>query len=315
MVTLTNENLNIALGDSSNGFKGHITDLRIHGSDTTSTVATTQNQQNAFYNSANQHHVAPIGNIVTTNLVRWYEASTAMDGLRPYSPGCNDNKVDWYDMGQNPNGLGQESGKLMNFQSCTTNGWNGSGIPTDPYRLTFDGTNDWVDLGTKPFFNTTPNKLSVCAWTRTIQYANSTIFSRSTGGWGDFLLGGYNGTLWVYLNGTYTQSSGANYGIYLNGLWHYTCAQADGANYRVYLDGNVIVGPVGFTSNISYASSQDVRSSLGRIITATYSGGNDTYFNGDIGAVHIYNDGLTQAQIKQNCAAQAANYNMSTCAP
>ena len=77
----------------------------------------------------------------------------------------------------------------------------------------------------------------------------------------------------------------------------------------------MIVGPVGFTSNISYASSQDVRSSLGRIITATYSGGNDTYFNGDIGAVHIYNDGLTQAQIKQNCAAQAANYNMSTCAP
>jgi hypothetical protein len=38
-------------------------------------------------------------------------------------------------------------------------------------------------------------------------------------------------------------------------------------------------------------------------------------FRGDIGAVHIYNSGLTAAQVRQNCNAQASNYNMSTCAP
>lgn len=321
MVNLSSENLSLVLGDSSKGFVGHITDLRIHGSDTSSTVATTQNQQNAFYNSADQHHVVPLGNIITTNLVRWYEASTAMDGMRPYSPGCSDNKIDWFDMGQNPNGLGQENGRLINFSNCNNTGWMGSGIPTDPYRLTFDGTNDWVDLGTKPFFNSTPNKLTVCTWVRTIQpWNNTTIFGRYDNGWGDFALGTYVNNPYgisLALNGANPVATGNNsdYNNLKNGLWHYVCGQVDGSNYRIYLDGKVVLGPVAFTSNINNSSSHDVRATLGRLINSSMGGGPDGWFNGDIGAVHIYNDGLTQAQIKQNCAAQAANYNMTTCVP
>jgi hypothetical protein len=313
-VNLTGESFNLVAGATTNGFKGHITDLRVHGSDAPTTVATAPDQQVAFYKSADQHHVVPLGDIVTTNLVRWYEPSTAMDGLRPHPAGCTDNQLNWTDMGHSLNGIGQENANLRNFTGCTTNGWKGTGIPTDPYRLNFDGVDDWVDLGSKPFYNTNPKKLTVCVWTRTTQYAESSIFSRGSG-WGDFNLGSYQSTLWLYLNGTYTQTNGTNNNLHRNGLWHYTCGQADGSNYRIYLDGNVIMGPVGLTSDLSNNGSHDVRASLGRIVSLTMSGQNGSFYSGEMGGVHIYNDGLTQAQIKQNCAAQAANYNMTTCAP
>ncbi len=314
MVNLTGESFNLVAGATSNGFKGHITDLRVHGSDAPTTVATATDQQVAFYKSADQHHVIPLGDIVTTNLVRWYEPSTAMDGMRPHPSGCSDNQLNWTDIGHSLNGIGQENANLRNFSGCTTDGWKGTGIPTDPYRLNFDGVNDWVDLGSKPFYNTNPKKLTVCVWTRTTQYAEASIFSRG-GGWGDFNLGSYQSTLWLYLNGTWTQTSGANNNLHRNGLWHYTCGQADGSNYRLYLDGNVIMGPVGFTGDLSNNGSHDVRATLGRTVNLTMSGQSGTFYSGDMGGVHIYNDGLSQTQIKQNCAAQAANYGMTTCAP
>jgi hypothetical protein len=56
------------------------------------------------------------------------------------------------------------------------------------------------------------------------------------------------------------------------------------------------------------------RMGLGYYITRRYNvnqyGG---IFVGDMGGVHIYNSALTDAQIRQNCRAQAANYNMTTC--
>ena len=83
----------------------------------------------------------------------------------------------------------------------------------------------------------------------------------------------------------------------------------------MFLDGNVIIGPVGYNSDLPNNGSHDVRASLGRTIGWSYGGQNGTFYAGEMGGVHIYNDGLSQAQIKQNCAAQAANYGMTTCAP
>ncbi len=312
---LTAESLSLALGASSNGFKGHITDLRLHGS-STNTVATITNTHKAFMNSADQHRVVAVGNIATDNLVRAYEPATAMDGMRPYSSGNEDAKIFWQENGNLASGTRQEPGYLRSFSGYTGK-WNGTGIPTDPYRVTFDG-NGWIDLGTTPLFETSTKNFTVCMWEKTTQTGTYTFFHKGNTNtqFGNFAFGTYGGTqVYVGINGSYWYYPAA-YNTIKNGLWHYLCAMTDGSNVSFWLDG-VNQGNNAFTSAISAnAVKGGDRMGLGYHITRRYESNNyGGVFVGDMGGVHIYNGALTTAQIKANCAAQAANYNMSTCAP
>jgi hypothetical protein len=312
-VNLSAEGLDLVFGATSNGFQGHLTDFRVHGA-STGTVATAKDAYVGFLNSTDQHRINPIGGIYTTNLVKIFEPASAMDGVRPYSPGFDVNKVQYSDIGYQINGIRQEPGFLKNFTNTT--GWNGNGTPTNPYRLTFDGIDDWVDLGSSPTYNTTPNKFSVCMWVKTNQDANVSIFNKGdTNNWGDFNVGTYSGGLWIYMAGTYNNIS-TYYSTYRNNSWHYFCGVAGDTQYWNYLDGNIAMGPTSRSGNIPSATSTMTRMGLGVGVTWNYSKlSNVSYFSGDLGGVHIYNDALTQAQVKQNCAAQAGMYNVTTCAP
>lgn len=320
-INLGSEALDLTFGSTSNGFQGHLTDLRVHGA-SGSTVATITDAYNAFINSSEQHRVVPLGKIVTDNLVRAYEPSTAFDGVRPYSAGSEDTKLQWADIGHLSSGVRQEPAMLKNFTSAGSTGWNGTGIPTDPYRLTFDGVNDWVDLGTTPIMQAVPNKMSVCLWMKTVQTAPTVLFYRGAILAGDFTLSIVPSTPDTYLHlnysngGTAIIGGAANLAILRNGSWHYFCGTYNGANSYLYIDGTLI-GSAANTVNINNSATHMSRMTLGGDFEKFYqsTGWPGGFFNGDMGGVHIYNDGLTQAQVRQNCNAQQANYNVTTCAP
>jgi hypothetical protein len=324
VVNLTNEALALKVGAPVNGFKGHLTDIRIHGTDGAS-VAASSDVQKAFTNSSDQHRITPIGNIVTDNLVRQYEASAAFDGVRPYGAGCENTKVNWVDIGfQGQTDKRQENAYLHNFNGCTTgNGWNGDGSPTNPYRLTFDGNDDWVDLGTNTLLPYSANKFSVCMWASTTKSTSMQLFNRTGNySWGDINLIWNSPTEFYYLvshggghGGTYATSTSTAAQTFRNGSWHYLCGVYDGAKIYMYLDGTSIATPTNYTGNVYNWNSMNVRTTLGAGYDNFYNWPHGGRFQGDIGAVHLYNGGLTVDQVKQNCNAQAANYNVTTCAP
>ncbi len=315
MINLSPETLTLTLGASSNGFAGHIADLRIHGADS-SPAATASNAYSSFINSMDQHRIYPYGDIVTTDLVRSYEASAALDGVRPHPEGCATSAVTWRDIAMaSTTGARQEPGYLRNFEGCTTTGWKGDGTPGSPYRLSFDGVNDWVDLGTALITPTLTDKLTACVWVRTTQVADTSFFNRGGSGWGEFNVGTQGNQAWLYSNATAASSNLTNLGILRNGNWHYLCGRYNGAALSLIMDGTSI-GTAARAGAIPLATDASARMTLGRIIHIEPSfAPQGTFFSGDIGAVHVYNASLTDDQIKQNCAAQAANYNMSTCAP
>jgi hypothetical protein len=116
--------------------------------------------------------------------------------------------------------------------------------------------------------------------------------------------------------GTYAtgnQNSGSS--LFRNGNWHYLCGVYDGAKIYMYLDGVSIATPVNYTGNVWGLTGFNGRTTLGAGYDNFFNWPNGGRFQGDIGAVHLYNGGLTVDQVKQNCNAQAANYNMTTCAP
>jgi hypothetical protein len=324
VVNLTNEALALKVGAPINGFKGHVTDIRIHGTDGAS-VAASSDAQKAFFNSSDQHRISPVGNIVTDNLVRQYEASTAFDGVRPYGAGCESTKANWVDIGfQGQTDKRQENAYLHNFNGCTTgNGWNGDGSPTNPYRLTFDGNDDWVDLGTNTLLPYSANKFSVCMWLSTTKSTSMQLFNRTGNySWGDINLIWHSPTEFYYLvshggghGGTYATSTSTAAQTFRNGSWHYLCGVYDGAKIYMYLDGTSIATPTNYTGNVYNWNSMNVRTTLGAGYDNFYNWPHGGRFQGDIGAVHLYNGGLTVDQVKQNCNAQAANYNVTTCAP
>jgi len=324
-VNLGSEGLNLVAGSSTGGFQGHLTDFRIHGASGVN-AASIGDTHKAFMNSAEQHRVVPLGNIVTDNLVRAYEASTAADGMRPYSTGNEDSKIFWQENGNINTGTRQEPGYLRGFFGSAGSKWNGTGVPTDPYRLSFDGAG-YVDLGTTPLYEYNNKKMSVCTWMKTTYQNTYTLFHRGYANqWGDFnLAAGGTNNFYFSLNGSsnnwYNIDGGASRNATLrNGLWHYVCGTYDGtlsgSNYVLYIDGTAVVTSGTFQQAMNYSTSRYARMTIGAPVRWHYwqwNGGDA--FRGDIGAVHIYNSGLTAAQVKQNCNAQAGNYNMTTCAP
>jgi hypothetical protein len=61
----------------------------------------------------------------------------------PYTNGCAGGDLTWYDT------VSGKTGALTNYAACgATTGWTGDGSTANPYALTFDGVNDYVNFGT-----------------------------------------------------------------------------------------------------------------------------------------------------------------------
>jgi hypothetical protein len=100
--------------------------------------------------------------IVTDGLVLHLDAAFANQAAGPYPDNSCTGQLEWYDLTANAN-----DGTLTNFSSCgDSSGWNGDGSPGDPYRIVFDGTDDFIDFGSKTGWGVSTS-VSIEAWIKT----------------------------------------------------------------------------------------------------------------------------------------------------
>ncbi|TAE79470.1 MAG: hypothetical protein EAY81_11205, partial [Bacteroidetes bacterium] len=166
--------------------------------------------------------------------------------------------------------------------------------------LNFDGTNDYVDLGTNPLLAATNFKTIEC-WVRFNNFNNQEILSKSIAGSGTELLV-FNGNLGYFnMNATSGAVSFINYATsnLATGVWYHIAAAWNGldrATMRLYVNG-VAVGTrtdVGALTNGNTNPAGSFR--IGTWSDA--SGGR--FFNGNIDEVRIWSSERTATQIANN---------------
>jgi hypothetical protein len=180
----------------------------------------------------------------------------------------------------------KNNGTLTNFDWNATSGWAGQG-------LSFDGVNDYVDVGNGASLNITGAQ-TVEAWvnpitTSGIQYIISkrllpaSIFQ--------FML--------IILTGKFAFYSGSS-GVVNSAVtsatigWHHLVGVWDGTNTKIYLDG---VYKASATTPLAPVSN------AGSVIMGKRSD-SISYFNGLIDDVRIYNRALSAGEVEHSCFQQ-----------
>ncbi|HPK08503.1 MAG TPA: DUF2341 domain-containing protein [Candidatus Woesebacteria bacterium] len=157
--------------------------------------------------------------------------------------------------------------------------------------LSFDGTDDYIDLGNGSGIRDFTDQITVSAWAKYNAYG---------GGGQSYSVIAVKGSPWTFLLENYSRK--IRFRVTVGGLdknatdsqvhelnrWYHFVGTYDGANIKIYKDGK-LVGTTPATGNLAVS---DVTAKIG-----TYQGTNYN-FNGQIDDVRIYNYALTQEQIK-----------------
>jgi Concanavalin A-like lectin/glucanases superfamily/Protein of unknown function (DUF1565) len=158
--------------------------------------------------------------------------------------------------------------------------------------LSFDGVDDYVDLGSSPSVNITGAALTLQAWVKGSSPGNyKYIVSKTDGldvGYG--LYTGISGTLRFYV--------GKGAGLIVtpdvtspwDNRWHHVVGTYDGSKLNLYIDG-VAGASVAATGNIADSSARSLN--IGRFSEGGFS------FKGVIDDVQIYNRALSSTEIQQ----------------
>jgi hypothetical protein len=158
--------------------------------------------------------------------------------------------------------------------------------------LDFDGTNDYVDLGTRPSLQFGTGDFTAEVWARNDR-SSGTTYTLALGSLGvggnnqNFWLGAKTGFAALGLSGTdfVTPVSIAD------GRWHHLAAARTGGTLVLYVDG---------VASLTQASPQDVSTAspfyLGNY--AVGSGQSAFYWQGRLDEARLYNVGLTAAQVQ-----------------
>jgi len=300
--TLTSPVTNLVAASSSassqaNAWSGSIADLKIYGSSDGSSVGSSSDIVTNFNAAADRFRANPVSSsgIVTNGLVFNLDAVNG-DGLRYPGSGCSFTK--WLDL--SASGL---TGTLTSFSSCgATSGWNGDGTSTvsgtaGPYRLTLDGTDDYLVLGNASTIQIANG--SIAAWVKTSSPGSGirSVLTKASA-FSLFLL---DGKLAVYdWSSGVTRDSGVNVA---DGAWHYLVVtfQSGVTNgTKLYEDGSLKM-----TTTMTITS-QGSNLQLG-------SNGGSQYLNGEIAAASLYTSILSASEISQNCNALKARFSGATC--
>lgn len=237
------------------------------------------------------------GSIVTDGLVLNLDAA---QGNGTSFPGAGCGVTSFTDI--SGSGL---SGALTGFSSCGgSSGWLGDGTTGDPYRLKFDGTDDYVQLANTGVLN--PTSITLEAWVKLADTVNRPIIHKWGGGWG-YTLEIYNTRPTIVINSVAT---GVQYPhaapVATTGQWMHLVGTYDAAGtgaLQIYLNGAHQHG-VHTTGNIN--------ADTGVLRVGARSDGPGE-FNDSIAKIAIYNRPLTQAEISRNCNALKARFSGVTC--
>ena len=174
-------------------------------------------------------------------------------------------------------------------------------------EMTFDGTDDYIDLGSDVSISPDNQGWTAEYWfntnsASTLQHFNSAENDEFNANWLAILsskLAVWNRSpgYWKY-GDTIIQSNTWYQAVFI--------CDSGGTNMRFYINGEAEGGThVGNAWNASY-SSLDVRY-IGKY---EYNGDHSRYFNGEINAVKIYNRALTAAEVLQNFNATRSRFGL-----
>jgi len=277
----------------ANAWSGSIADLKVYGTSDGSSVGSSTDINTNFTATADRFRETPVGNIVTSGIVLNLDAANASRGLTKYANGCAASDLSWFDLSASA-----LTGTLTNFASCgASSGWNGAGTAADPYRLTFDGTNDDVRLGSMT--RTLPLTLEM--WVKPATASPLGIYDSGPA---------TANTLRIYPAGTIDWHAGtptAALGLTANAWVHLAIIYShDGTNRIItwYKNGaaQATASAVG-TSTISWTTLQ-----LGSLNSGVV--GN---YQGDMAKFAVYNKALSASEVSQNCNALKARFSGATC--
>ncbi len=169
---------------------------------------------------------------------------------------------------------------------------------------TFDGVDDYVNLGTSSIITPT-SALTVMSWIRfneisTGTNADSIMSNNEGGGYGILANVDSDGRLqtWFYINGTY-RKAGINLNSLANNTWYHVVGTFDGTDTKFYLDGTLkeTVTAAGTITTTAYPVTIGVNPGV------IYQ----DYFNGSIDEVAIWNRSLTAAEVAELYNRSAGN--------
>ena len=163
--------------------------------------------------------------------------------------------------------------------------------PFDSFALDFDGTNDYIDLGSN--ISQSFSELSISTWINVDSSASGaydTIIRRGTWSSGAFELrnnASYAGLKFAIYPGT---ANVTTTGVTLNdGKWHHISVTYDGTNVKIYFDGSL---------NNSTTNGTGATGTSTQITTIAASDqGTSRYYEGKISNVSIYNSELSATQV------------------
>ena len=196
---------------------------------------------------------------------------------------------------------GDTSGNNDTAGTCSsgdaTEMWNDGTTGKRNASLGFDGTNDYVDLGSSSVFNFTTQPFTISAWIKPIVLSSVSIISNdnTTSGYGVALSDGKLRFVTRGTNDVYTDSTNS---ISVSVWTHVVAVYTGTAGQRqLYINGNLNITE-GFTGSITSAL---VNLFIGK------KGNSTDYYSGQIDEVKIFNYALTSQQVK-NLYSEGAVY-------
>jgi prepilin-type N-terminal cleavage/methylation domain-containing protein len=219
--------------------------------------------------------------------------------------------------------MGLNPGTLSNFNGTASSGWRGTGTTTDIYRLVFDSTNDYVTIPDSLPLN--PKNITVCALVNFTSLAATTICNGA--GNGQYILFKSNSRGWAgwFEQYTLTKTAAGKFGFGITdagsltqhiassatspvaGTWYHVCGTFTRPTIRMYVNGAQDGAPV--THDFPMDKGEWPVTLGSTQFCPTW----DSYFNGSIAHVAIYNRELMPKEISQNCKALQGRYAGSSC--
>ena len=152
---------------------------------------------------------------------------------------------------------------------------------------TFDGTGDYIDIGTISSLNANTN-FSISLWFKeNVRKTNGFMFSSGTGTSNDIAINAKNGNLNINVGGT----RNVNITSYSSNVWYHVVLTVENTTAKVYLNnGSPTTATVGSINSSS--------GNLAKIGDLSFVSG--YYLNGNIGPIQIYNRALSANEVLHN---------------